>query len=85
MVCKEYRVECSDKWHKHSPKSTEENEEVTLLRDFTFQTDREINHMRSDVVIQKKKAKETIDIVDKILAGLRDSNLLQKESEKYEK
>ena len=83
MVCKEYRVECSDKWHKHSPKSAEENEEVTLLRDFTIQTDSEINHMRSDVVIQKKKAKETINIVD--IAGPRDSNLLQKESEKYEK
>ena len=83
MVCKEYRVECSDKWHKHSPKSAERNEEVTLLRDFTFQTDREINHMRSDVVIQKKKAKETINTVD--IAGPRDSNLLQKESEKYEK
>ena len=83
MVCKEYRVECSDKWHKHSPKSAEENEEVTLLRDFTIQTDSEIDHMRSDVVIQKKKAKETINIVD--IAGPRDSNLLQKESEKYEK
>ena len=65
-MCNEYRVECSDKWYKHSPKSAEENEEVTVLRDFTIQTDCEINHMRPDVVIEKKKAKETIDIVDMV-------------------
>ena len=47
-VCKEYGVECSDKWYEHSPKSVEENEEVKLLWDFTIQTDREI-HNRSMV------------------------------------
>ena len=31
--------------------------------DFTIQTDREIHHRRPEIVIQKKKAKETI-IVD---------------------
>ena len=81
-VCKEYGVECSDKWYEHSPKSVEENEEVQLLWDFTIQTDREIRHRRPDIVIQKKKAKETI-IVD--IAVPRDSNALQKETEKYEK
>lgn len=35
----------------------------TLLQDFTIQTDREIHLKRPDVVIQKKEAKETIDIV----------------------
>ena len=40
------------------------------------------NHRRSDIVIQKKKAKETI-IVDIAVPG--DSNVLQKETEKYEK
>ena len=45
------------------PKSVEENEEVKLLWDFTIQTDREIHHRRPDIVIQKKKPKETI-IVD---------------------
>ena len=50
--------------------------------DFTIQTDREIHHRRPDIVIQIKKAKETI-IVDIAVPG--DSNLLQKETEKYEK
>ena len=27
-LCKEYGVECSDKWYEHSPKSIAENEEV---------------------------------------------------------
>ena len=81
-LCKEYGVECSDKWCEHSPKSIEENEEVKLLWDFTIQTDREIHHRRPDIVIQKKKAKETI-IVDIAVPG--DSNVLQKETEKYEK
>lgn len=81
-VCKEYGVECSDKWYEHSPKSVEENEEVKLLWDFTIQTDREIHHRRPDIVIQKKKAKETI-IVDIAVPG--DSNILQKETEKCEK
>ena len=74
-LCKEYGVECSDKWYEHSPKSIEENEEVKLLWDFTIQTDREIHHRRPDIVIQKKKAKETI-IEDIAVPG--DSNVKQK-------
>ena len=81
-MCKEYGVESSDKWYEHFPKSVEENEEVKLLWDLTIQTDREIHHRRPDIVIEKKKAKETI-IVD--IAVPRDSNVLQKETEKYEK
>ena len=81
-VRKEYGVECSDKWYEHSPKSVEENEEVKLLWDFTIQTDREIHHRRPDIVIQKKKAKETV-IVDIAVPG--DSNILQKETENCEK
>ncbi|XP_068707858.1 uncharacterized protein [Montipora foliosa] len=79
-LCKEYGLECSDKWYEHSLKSIEKNEEVKLLWD--FQTDREIHHRRPDIVNQKKKAKETI-IVDIAVPG--DSNVLQKETEKYEK
>ena len=81
-LSKEYGVECSDKWSKHSPKSVEENEEVKLLWDLTIQTDRESHHRRPDIAIQKKKGKETI-IVDIAVPG--DSNVLQKETEKYEK
>ena len=81
-VCKEYGIECSDKWYKHSPKNVEDNEEAKLLWDFTIQTDREIHYRRPDIVIQKKEAKETI-IVDMSVLG--DSNVLQKETEKYEK
>ena len=81
-VCKEYGVEYSDKWYEHSPKSVEENEEVKLMWHFTIQTDRKIHHRRPDLVIQKKKANETI-FVD--IAVPRDSSVLQKETEKYEK
>ena len=77
-LCKEYGVECSDKWYEHSLKSIEENEELKLLWDFTIQTDCGIHHRRPDIVIQKKKAKETI-IVDIALPG--DSNVPQKETE----
>ena len=49
---------------------------------FTIQTDGEIHHRRPDIVIQKKKAKKTI-IVDIAVPG--DSNVRQKETEKYEK
>ena len=41
-------------------KSVKENEEVKLLWDSTIQTDLKIHHRRPDLVIQKKKAKETI-------------------------
>ncbi|XP_068726529.1 uncharacterized protein [Montipora capricornis] len=81
-LCKEYVVECSDKWYKHFPKSVEENEEVKLLWDFIIQTDREVFNRRPDIVIREKKAKETI-IVSIAVPG--DSNVLQKETEKYEK
>ena len=63
-------------------KSVEENEEVKLLWDFTIQTDLEIHHRKPDIVIQKEKAKKTI-IVDIAVPGY--SNVLQKETEKYEK
>ena len=82
-VCKEYGVECSDKWYEHSPKSVEENEEVKLLWDFTIQTDREIHHRRPDIVIQKKKAKETIIVDIELFPEIM--NVLQKETEKCEK
>ena len=75
-------LSASDKWYEHYPKSVEENEEVKLLWDFTIQRDREIHYRRPDIVIQKKKAKETI-IVDIAVPG--DNNVLQKETEKYEK
>ena len=67
---------------EHTPKSVEENDEVKLLWDLTIQTDHEVRHRRPDIVIQKKKVKETI-IVDIAVPG--DSNITQKESEKYEK
>ena len=63
-------------------KSVEENEEVKLLWEFTIQTDREIHHRRPDIVIQKKRAKKTI-ILD--IAVPRGSNVMHKETEKYEK
>ena len=47
-----------------------------------YHTDREIHHRRPDILIQKKKVRETI-IVDMAVPG--DSNVLQKETEKYEK
>ena len=78
-LCKEYGVECSDKWYDHSPKSVEENEEVKLVWDFTIQTDREIYHRRPAIAIEKKKPRETI-IVDIAAPGI-----LQKETEKNEK
>ena len=60
----------------------EENEEVKLLLGFTIQTDCEIHRRRPDIVVQIKKAKEK-NIVDIAVPG--DSNVLQKETEKYEK
>ena len=47
-----------------------------------MQTDHEIHYRRPDIVIQKKKVKETI-IVDMVVSG--DSNVLQKETKKYQK
>lgn len=60
----------------------EENKEVKLLLDFTIQTDCEIHHRRPDIIVQIKKAKEK-NIVN--IAVPRDSKVLQKETEKYEK
>ena len=41
----------------------EKNEEVKILWDFNIQTDGEIHHWRPDIVVQRKKERETI-IVD---------------------
>jgi len=49
---------------------------------YTIQTDHEIHHRRPDIVIHKKKAEETITVD---IAGPGNSNLLHKETEKYEK
>ena len=54
---------CSDQWYKHVPRKVEKNEEVKILWDFNIQTDGEIHHWRPDIVVQRKKERETI-IVD---------------------
>ena len=57
------------------PQKSRREWERKLLWDLTIQTDREIHHWRPDIVIQKKKAQETI-ILDIAVPG--DSNVLQK-------
>ena len=53
-LCTKYKVDHTDKWYMHNPKSTLENETHKILLDFDIQTDHLISTRRPDLVIVKK-------------------------------
>ena len=74
--------ERADKSYEQKPDAVIENENVTLLRDFTIQCDRVIEARRPDIVLVDKRSKE-VKIIDIAVPG--DSRVKEEELEKIEK
>ena len=71
-----------DKWYEHEPESVLENEDYKILRDFSIQTDHDIEAWRLDLVVVDKK-RRTCKIIDFAVPG--ESKIENKEKEKIEK
>ena len=69
-------------WFKHEPESVVENENFTMLWDFTIQYDHMIKARRPDIVVVDKVKKETM-IIDVAIPG--DTRIFDKVREKIEK
>ena len=70
------------KWYEHESQSVLENEDYTVLWDFSIQTDHVIEAWRPDLVVVEKKWR-TCKIIDFVVP--RDSRIEKKEKEKVEK
>ena len=56
-VCQHYGIKASNRWYEHETPPVTENEKVTILWDFSIQTDRTIKANRPDIVIKDKTTK----------------------------
>ena len=79
LLCKKFQLECNDKWYVSDSKL--ENERCKILWDFPIQTDKVIEHRRSDIVWTNKIAKVCL-IID-ITIG--DQYIILKEQENIDK
>ena len=82
LLCKNFHLECNDKWYEHVPDSFLENEGFKTLWDFSIQTDKIIEHRRLDIVCIDKITKSCL-IIDITIPG--DQNIMVKEQEKIDK
>ena len=81
-VCKKQGLEHGTKWYEHVPQSCQENENVKVLWDMTFYTDKRLQHNRPDISIFDKK-KRTWKLID--VAVPYDTNILSTEIVKVER
>ena len=56
-ICKSFSIEVGDKWYEHETPPVVENDQATILWDFTIHTDRTIRANRPDIVVRDKKEK----------------------------
>ena len=82
LLCKKFETECEDKWFSHQPKSVLQNYKCKTLRNFTIQTNKEIEHRRADNVVIDKENREC-KIFD--ITFPKDQNINVKEVAKVNK
>ena len=59
VICKNNRLEHSEKWYEHVPEGAVENEEIKVLWDINIQCDNLTEVRRPElIVIQKERTKE---------------------------
>ena len=54
-LCRHYNLKTSDHWYEHEVLAVVENENVTIMWDFTIHTYRTIKANRPDIVVREKK------------------------------
>ena len=58
--CKYYVIPNTEKWYEHTPEPVVEGKNVTILWDFTVQTDRKIEGNRPDIIIKNHEERTCI-------------------------
>ena len=81
-LCKHYGFQTVDPYYKHEPKAVLDNNKVTILWDYSVQTDREVKANRPDIIIKDKLHKHCY-IID--FASPSDNNVAVKTIEKLSK
>ena len=81
-ACQNFHLPCAAKWYEHKPPQVGENDKVTILWDFTINTDRTIQANRPDIVIKNNKQK-TYLMIDMTVPT--DRNVSAKEFDKLSK
>ena len=54
-ICKENRLEHSEKWYEHAPEGAVENEEIKVLWDINIQFNNLLEARRLDLIVIDKK------------------------------
>ena len=73
-VYQHYGIEVNKNWYQHEVTPVAENEKVTILWDFSIQTDRTIKANRPDIVIRDKKEKTCL-LLDVSIPADRNTSL----------
>ena len=83
-LSKHYGFKTEDPYYKHEPKPVLDNDKVTILWDYSVQTDKEIKANRPDIIVRvKKKGERHCYIID--FASPSDNNVSVKTVEKLSK
>ena len=61
-LCKKWNFNKAEKRYIHKPEKVLESENCKILRDFPIQTDKTLEHNRSDITVINKKSKKCIQI-----------------------
>ena len=81
-ICKHYGAQHAEYWYEHQSEAVRENDNVTILRDCSTQTDRKIKANKPNITVNNKKEKACKLIDLKISA---DKNVSVAELEKLSK
>ena len=73
-ICKENRLEHSEKWYKHAPEGAVENEEIKVLWDINIQCDNLIQARPPDIIVIDKKDQNGVitDIAVPAYVGVKE-------------
>ena len=56
-ICKHYGAQHAENWYEHRPVAVTETDDVTILWDYSIQTDRKIKANKPDITVKDKTEK----------------------------
>ena len=73
-LCKHYQIEATEKWYNHETPAVVGNKQITILWDFSIQTDRTISANRPDIVV-RDHINNTCILIDVSIPSDRNTSL----------
>ena len=67
-ICKHCGAQHSGNWYEHQPEAITETDNVTILCDYSIQTDRKIKANKPDITVKDKREK-TCKLIDEKIHG----------------